>query len=926
MPLRAMQTFLFGLGVFFSSLSCFLHAGESPRPLRIWVMPNGPAKTAPALSTEQINSFIEKTKRESGVLVENTAEDLTMPADANRAVPLLNHVLDHNIFLRQVAEFIKADNSGPAAVEYLRWSDALFRLNNSRENVDAMPDVVQIGGLYPGSSGADPEDELYSTPWFIDIRVMYYNKGMVEDPDSLSGWDSFLDLCERWKAQPKKLIAFPIASEWNLLHNLSPWIWASGGDIIDVDKRSFFSPYKVALDRQESIDGVMYLKKIADTGCADFVETSSSEVEDMFLAGKYATIITGTWFTSKLKSGWEKIYGVTTIPAGRAGSAPFMGGSRLSVWKGAGPRGNTDRARRFIEYVTDEKQQYAFALETGFLPTNTKALEMYSKSLKSPAFSKSVDRGRSYPEMPNWSDIVERGIVREHIWQLWRDIASRQPQSVILDTVKSAAQEIKKRILIAKFQKYLFAEMSLILGFMVLVIFVIYNSRRRTTGLLSANLFLAKKIREVEGRYDITMGKLAILEQKYERAANERQLIAADLNKYREKSRELVEELGHLRKQQNTLTRKKPDNFFIRWDGTLLIDGRELSFDNNRQAKRMIDFVVRATREGLSSMHCIWGYPCFEWDPERVKSAPARLFNTAVSKLNNPIKKEGLSPILISQGRGSGTWRLVWDRNIVVKNSDVGRAYTLIGEAKDFLSKGLMNDAFLTLGRAIEVDTLCTDAYILLNEFEWKKLVKDDSLKDKISRHFESAKDVIELYIKNLENGIRAAGVFVDGLPYANSDRDAVLREELIRMKGMLSRFKDIYDCCIGEQTGSVPLHLKSLLESLQLVHKATCDMRASKISRQVIWSEIAHNENFLYFTSSPKVGAVINNFYSPETRMVEDVRLVKLALIWMLENPGMLSPIFSASNEEKLVTTLKTQLRRQLSLLDNELMTMPEF
>ena len=116
----------------------------------------------------------------------------------------------------------------------------------------------------PGTSFAT------SLPWFLDVRPLFFRRDVLAeagvDPKTLLNWTDFrkallkiqkADLTiEGMRIAP---IGYPGKHDWNVIHNLAPWVWGAGGDFLD----STGSESRLAT--KESIAGILfYLNLVRD--------------------------------------------------------------------------------------------------------------------------------------------------------------------------------------------------------------------------------------------------------------------------------------------------------------------------------------------------------------------------------------------------------------------------------------------------------------------------------------------------------------------------------------------------------------------------------------------------------------------------------------------------------------------------------------
>ena len=148
--------------------------------------------------------------------------------------------------------------------------------------------------------------------------------------------------------------------EWTVFTWL-PFIYSAGGDLLEKDRPN--------LANQGAIAALQFGADLVDDGIAMLSPPERGYEIDDFIEGKVAMQITGPWTLAQLKSAGID-YDVFPIPVAQQPAA-VIGGENLFVFKTTPER---ERASlKFLEYVLSEEFQTAWALETGYLPVNTKS-------------------------------------------------------------------------------------------------------------------------------------------------------------------------------------------------------------------------------------------------------------------------------------------------------------------------------------------------------------------------------------------------------------------------------------------------------------------------------------------------------------------------------------------------------------------------
>ena len=148
--------------------------------------------------------------------------------------------------------------------------------------------------------------------------------------------------------------------EWTVFTWL-PFIYSAGGDLIQAGQPNLVNDGAIA--------ALQFGADLVRDGVAILSPPERGYEIDDFIEGKVAMQITGPWTLAQLRE--TKIdYDVFPIPVAKDPAA-VIGGENLFVFKTTPER--EQASLKFLEYVLSEEFQTAWALETGYLPVNTKS-------------------------------------------------------------------------------------------------------------------------------------------------------------------------------------------------------------------------------------------------------------------------------------------------------------------------------------------------------------------------------------------------------------------------------------------------------------------------------------------------------------------------------------------------------------------------
>lgn len=932
-------------------LAMLLPTPSRAEPLRIWVMHNDPSREMIDVTPELIRKSLRAWEDEHGIIIENDVGSLSLPTESEPS--LASHIVAGSETLHELSEFRKGrKDKGKIAVEFLRWADAYNRITSALASSDAstIPDVLQVGSTWTASFAdlgmlaeiSDQFDEseffpasststrpvgmkgMYAVPWFVDTRLLFYNEDLIDSPAQLSTWEGFGRACRAFQAQNDGgFMAIPLTVDWNLLHNLAPWLWGAGGGVIEPTQLSSIGIHRIVLNGSRSMRAFKYLRSLSQSGCISFPDISQEAAERNFLEGKYAAIVAGPWLTHDMGRLPHHNFGVVLPPAGPNGSHPFVGGSHLAISAKSAERGNFDRAVELVRHFSRPKVQASYSRATGFLPANRKALRDHIGSDKSSSFRKALETGRSYPAIPEWGSIVENELTRDSIWHIWRDIAQVVTEETLGNTVDGVASKLRSKLrarLIERNARWIGVSLALAA---LLAAGTVLWWRYRYRRTLKAWEAKAAELRRVTAERSVLEGRTALLDRRGERQGKELSQLREELEKLERKSACLKAELEKTCVKKRSWDRKRIEPFSINWNGALTAGREPVSFENNRQARRLIEHMTRQACAGIGTVHCLWGYALFGWSATNLKTPPGRLFETVAAKINGRLKSLGYPPLIERIGRRSQTWRLFWDVSVVTDNSDIHRAHKEAEAASDCMTEGTVGSACAHAIAALELDPKCIDALAIIRSLLIKSRQDLSAHSSRMEALFRASETSLREDISSLESGIAEIEKMVrdDNLPRGIDEEEA--SDELRFMRHGLNllrrRFAAIFS---ARPAGARPLMLEEIRGCIEAVREEISTLRSQGVSREEMWAEVAGSASFTRLLAVPHIQAMVNNFYNEDIQAKEDPRLVQLALISMLSRPDAVSKASDSKDERELLKLINRNLKKQLISLESELGT----
>lgn len=219
--------------------------------------------------------------------------------------------------------------------------------------------------------------KTYGEPVTIETLVMYYNKDLIKKaPTSFKDLEALSkDSKFAYENDKTKNVAF--LTQWTNFYNAYGLIKGYGGYVFGDNGTN---PKEIGLNNKGAVEGLTYIsdwfKNVWPKG---MMSASSNEnfVTDQFTSGKTAVIIDGPWMAAKYKK--AKInYGVAALPTLDNGNKyqAFGGGKAWVISNYSKKKG---LSQKWLDYVTNKKNQTKFFKDTNEVPANEQARDAVAK-------------------------------------------------------------------------------------------------------------------------------------------------------------------------------------------------------------------------------------------------------------------------------------------------------------------------------------------------------------------------------------------------------------------------------------------------------------------------------------------------------------------------------------------------------------------
>lgn len=436
--------FLFLLVVIaLTSVSCSSGEEEGVTTLKMWVMPNS---LEPLTHLKEVLIPFEK---------------------ANPDIRIKITVIDWGAAWTKITTAATSNDVPDIAQLGSTWVGAISAMEALEDLSDRIPEIGGGKAFVPTAwktSGLEGSGKVTAIPWIVDCRALYFRTDVFKKVgltrNNLTTWDGFRNSLDKIKKanltiEGLKIEAYgmPGKNDWNVVHNLSPWIWAAGGDYLAKDNKTSVINSKAALK------GIMFYLNLAKAGYVpkDYLELNTAQVSSNFNNGSVGVYFDGpyevkTLTTPPAQGGASdgvtaRNFAVSPYPRGPKGRYTFIGGSNLAIFKASKKK---EAAWKLVKYLTsDKKAQLEYTKYCGFLPARLEVFEhpYFSINPARKILKEAIKYGKTYPPIAGWGllePILTRrfgimwdyvtgssGPIKEEEVQRQLDLAKQEIESVL---------------------------------------------------------------------------------------------------------------------------------------------------------------------------------------------------------------------------------------------------------------------------------------------------------------------------------------------------------------------------------------------------------------------------------------------------------------------------------------------------------------
>lgn len=222
----------------------------------------------------------------------------------------------------------------------------------------------------------------------VDLRVLYYWRDMlatagVDEKVAFQDHEHVLDTFQKLKESGVPEPYSAPTERYSVLHTVSSWIWANGGNIFQPDGK------KVIFHEMDAMQGIREYFSLLKFALHQ--DGYALNRDPIFLARKAAVTVGNGWGVTQ---DLPENLGCAPVPGGS-----YLGGPDLIVW------GNTrseSAALELVRFLTLPATQWKVSRMTGLLPSYTSELNALTND-PSPVrrtLAQAALTGRTYPCVP----------------------------------------------------------------------------------------------------------------------------------------------------------------------------------------------------------------------------------------------------------------------------------------------------------------------------------------------------------------------------------------------------------------------------------------------------------------------------------------------------------------------------------------------
>lgn len=246
---------------------------------------------------------------------------------------------------------------------------------------------------------------IYGIPWYVDTRVLFYRKDLIERAgwkNPPKTWNELYELSKRVKDLNKNYAIYFPTNEW------VPLIIFSLQNNAELLKNNYTEP---AFTDTQFIEAFEFLSKFYKEKLSPSNITEVTNVYQAFEEGYIAMYITGPWniseFKKRLSLSAQKLWMTAPLPSNnsRYPGVSLAGGASLVLNRNSQKK---NLAMKLIEYLSQPDVQIKFYQMVGSLPPRKTAWSdtTFTSDIYLQAFRIQLENTQAMPKLAEWENIV----------------------------------------------------------------------------------------------------------------------------------------------------------------------------------------------------------------------------------------------------------------------------------------------------------------------------------------------------------------------------------------------------------------------------------------------------------------------------------------------------------------------------------------
>lgn len=304
-------------------------------------------------------------------------------------------------------------------------------LLNLQEYMKKEAEFQRIGGdIFPHLLEVNKYDGIpYSVPIWTNTMALYYNKTLFDEehimyPDERWDWDAFVSAAQKLTKDLNGdgitdqfgtfALNIGLGGHWG---NSYRYIRQNGAFLYNDDKT------KCLLDSPEAIEAIQWC---IDLRSKHHVTPNTKELEsfrdinEMFVSGRAAMIVTGRWMMPIFNQVKNLDYGIAVEPKGRQ-KTTCMASVLIGIYS---KTKYPDASWKFLRYMTEKEAQTVICDERMDIPIlrsiaySPLFLNKFSSPEKNRIFLESLEYAEQYPSVKNTNEWITNAGVKLALVQM----------------------------------------------------------------------------------------------------------------------------------------------------------------------------------------------------------------------------------------------------------------------------------------------------------------------------------------------------------------------------------------------------------------------------------------------------------------------------------------------------------------------------